>query len=1198
MKILSGLTRLLLLHTAMVVGIGGMAHAKDVVTRGRVLDNSAVDSGTPGANTETTVAPDSGKALFAISVDGEYVSGTKIPVDAQRKSDVALEAVDIQVKYDGLDVRPLLNVSTVPVRESFKAGEAVNFLASWNYPGWLEKAEVRIFNVAARRNDIPVAVVPVTPEGAATWSMPDDETGRFVYVLRVYDSSGRFDETVPLSLKRTTDDLQSAATEDGVAPGTGEDRTANRSIPVYGGAVTVFGRNLPADHDITVMGERVPVDGNGSFVVQRLMPPGDHDVDVEVSGPGKSGLTFNRAINIPSSEWFYVALADFTLGKRFGSGAIEDVKPGDFDGVYTKGRLAFYLKGKIKGRYLLTAAMDTGEDELKNLLKGLDEKDPRQFLKRIDPDDYYPVYGDDSTSIEDAPTRGKFYVRLERGNSHVMWGNFKTEIRGSEFLRNERALYGASGVYTSEHTTAFGESKADVRVYAAQPGTLPQREVLRGTGGSAYFLKHQDITIGSETVSVETRDRLSGRVLTRRELRYGFDYDFDYLQGVIILKTPLSSTAASGDLVRDGALGDTDLYLITSYEFTPAAGDVDGYVYGGRAQGWLGDHVRVGVTGAVEKTGAADQALAGVDIELRKSEHTFVDAEVAWSKGPGFGNAFSNDGGLTIIDQDTSGRSGREATAIRVHGRASLAELTDEAIKGDLEGYFEQAKKGFSSLDRQILQDETKWGLKGDIALNDRLDFDMAYDEFKSDSGRLDRQLNSAATYRFAEGWSVAAGATLTRRDQPLRDIDGERVDVAAKLLREFDEQNALYLFGQATVSRKGRISRNDRVGVGGKRQLSDRVSLSAEASYGSGGVGGRATLDYEPAADQHYYVGYTLDPERQYANAVQSVLQGDDLGAIVAGAKHKYSERLSVYAEEKYDLFGRRPSLTQAYGVTYTPDAAWILSGAAEVGTIWDDTVDPVSGVKNSDFDRKAISVSVAYRPHDKIDGKVKAEARFDDSEDDTRDTQSYYFGAALNYKVDDDWRALLTLDAVLTDATTTTRDGDYVEGSLGYAYRPTTDDRLNALFKYTFLYDNPGFDQVTVGGSTAGPSQLSHILSADATYEVSPLLSIGGKYGFRIGETKDRMSGSAWESSSAHLGIVRADFHVEKNWDVLLEGRAFWIPDADTVDFGALAAIYRHMGDNFKVGVGYNFGRFSDDLRDLEADDHGVFINAIGQF
>lgn len=56
--------------------------------------------------------------------------------------------------------------------------------------------------------------------------------------------------------------------------------------------------------------------------------------------------------------------------------------------------------------------------------------------------------------------------------------------------------------------------------------------------------------------------------------------------------------------------------------------------------------------------------------------------------------------------------------------------------------------------------------------------------------------------------------------------------------------------------------------------------------------------------------------------------------------------------------------------------------------------------------------------------------------------------------------------------------------------------------------------------------------------------------------------------------------------------------MPEAKTTDFGALAAVYRHVGENFKVGAGYNFGRFSDDLRDLSLDDRGMFVNFIGKF
>ena len=64
------------------------------------------------------------------------------------------------------------------------------------------------------------------------------------------------------------------------------------------------------------------------------------------------GLAFTRQVNIPDNDWFYVGLADFTLGHKF-KGKLEDANPGEFKRTYTKGRLAFYLKGKIKGKYLL-----------------------------------------------------------------------------------------------------------------------------------------------------------------------------------------------------------------------------------------------------------------------------------------------------------------------------------------------------------------------------------------------------------------------------------------------------------------------------------------------------------------------------------------------------------------------------------------------------------------------------------------------------------------------------------------------------------------------------------------------------------------------------------------------------------------------------------------------------------------------------
>ncbi|MFK7875944.1 MAG: hypothetical protein AB8B71_09230, partial [Paracoccaceae bacterium] len=59
---------------------------------------------------------------------------------------------------------------------------------------------------------------------------------------------------------------------------------------------------------------------------------------------------------------------------------------------------------------------------------------------------------------------------------------------------------------------------------------------------------------------------------------------------------------------------------------------------------------------------------------------------------------------------------------------------------------------------------------------------------------------------------------------------------------------------------------------------------------------------------------------------------------------------------------------------------------------------------------------------------------------------------------------------------------DGRYAEVTLGYAFRPIENDRLNVLAKYTYLHDLYG--QQIDGTNDPGPRQKSHVLSVDASY------------------------------------------------------------------------------------------------------------------
>ena len=86
--------------------------------RGAIVDDCLTEAKTVGENTEKASASDVSSRPFVISVDGESVAESGTPnaqtrngdgtANAQRRSDVALDAVDIQVKFDGLDAKQIL----------------------------------------------------------------------------------------------------------------------------------------------------------------------------------------------------------------------------------------------------------------------------------------------------------------------------------------------------------------------------------------------------------------------------------------------------------------------------------------------------------------------------------------------------------------------------------------------------------------------------------------------------------------------------------------------------------------------------------------------------------------------------------------------------------------------------------------------------------------------------------------------------------------------------------------------------------------------------------------------------------------------------------------------------------------------------------------------------------------------------------
>ena len=59
---------------------------------------------------------------------------------------------------------------------------------------------------------------------------------------------------------------------------------------------------------------------------------------------------------------------------------------------------------------------------------------------------------------------------------------------------------------------------------------------------------------------------------------------------------------------------------------------------------------------------------------------------------------------------------------------------------------------------------------------------------------------------------------------------------------------------------------------------------------------------------------------------------------------------------------------------------------------------------------------------------------------------------------------------------------------------------DRLHTLAKYTYFYNVPTTDQLTLQNVPAQFIQQSHVLALDATYDINKFFSIGGKYAYRL--------------------------------------------------------------------------------------------------
>lgn len=343
-------------------------------------------------------------------------------------------------------------------------------------------------------------------------------------------------------------------------------------------------------------------------------------------------------------DWILVGLAHGTVGHQIVSGHMENLTASDQEeDFYKEGRVAFFAKGKIKGKWLLTAAYDSDRHR--------DDRDTRLF-QTVDPDTYYTLYGDDVQQEHEASSIRNLYLKIEREQFYALFGDYDTGLTITELSRYSRRFNGLKSEYNGTNLR--------FNLFASDTDQVFIKDEIRGDGTSGlYHLSRRKIVFNSETVVLETRDRFRSEVIVSScSMNRHVDYDIDYDAGTLFFKSPVYS--------RDENFN--PIFIVVEYESRDASDEA--HTYGGRGSVRLLDgRLEMGATYIHEGPEEAEGDLGGLDARIDLGHGVRVKAEAAATR--------------------------KEKGDDETEGQAYLVEVTRQTADLDTTIYFREQGKGF-----------------------------------------------------------------------------------------------------------------------------------------------------------------------------------------------------------------------------------------------------------------------------------------------------------------------------------------------------------------------------------------------------------------------------------------------------------------------------------------------------------------------
>jgi uncharacterized repeat protein (TIGR01451 family) len=933
-----------------------------------------------------------------------------------------------------------------------------------------------------------------------------------------------------------------------------------RGVPLTDPMISLTGATDPGNR-VEVNGEPVDVAADGKFSVMHRLPVGESVLVVRAIDPMHRVGEIVRKVEVKDTHLFFLAFADGKVGLLKSNGFLEGAGQDDSTEFFTEGRVAFYLKGVVRGKYLITAAADTGRDEFDQLFKDLDEVETDRLLTNLDPDKFYPVYGDSSTIVYDTESQGKLYLAVDSETFNAVLGNYQLNLDDTELARYQSTFFGTKVAYKSLSQTKFGQPDTQAVIFGAEVRQTHVTDQLRATGGSLYYLSHRDLIEGSEQVTLVVRDKNTGLTLSRATQQQNVDYTIKYDEGRILFNRPIASTTEDDVVINEELLHGNPVIIEVVYGAVEDA--FENTAGGGRLRQQIGDHLAVGGTYVKDDVNGESYELRSMDAEVRLTQNTRIIGEYAQSEGVDSLVFLSTDGGLSFIASAPNGT--REGDAWKLAAEVDLGEWFRHPDRYHLGAYYKHMEPGFASSGNSLESGSDQSGVNLSLKLTDRDTLRAKFQQVEIEAGATtagSEETIGTMQWIHQHGWW---GLTLEYQGRDFKQDGGDsekRSIAAADLEVKPVDDLTVNLQHQQTLSGED----NNQSTLGVQYQVHPKVALTASGTTGTDGNAARggAVLN--------------LDGKKIYFNQEIADDRPGKQSTTVVGSEAALGESAKIFSEYQWqqrDDSDRNVSLLglqQQWQIT--PGLKLLLSGEYS-------SVDATGQT----IDRYAVAGGFTYSHPMGLQASSRQEYRVDDA---LERTVQFLTTNNLELTLGPDFTLLGKLRYSNTrNETTDETEASFQEISLGLAFRPVHYDRLNAIAKITHLADEgpqrPGDLTVSETEST--------VASIEWAFDITRSLEWVEKTAYKI--TSEQVGDLPMQDSHTLLSISRLNWNFWRDFDLGLEYRMLLHEEAEDMRQGWLTELMWRPVEHFRVGAGYNFTDFSDDeFADNDFSTHGWFL------